>query len=173
MDSRHLFDIGTAALDGSADPTFATVVAPAPSAAVDTDGLRHGRRRRGDGLVTVDAHQVAAEIMFATERAPARAMRADMGLQAVGIMSGHVGLQVVGPGECYGRQQLDIRSVIKLMCGQPRGQEEHWYFLRGSSRDVSSMPRTDLAWGAGDDDEDNCDMLEGDTVLSAPIYPSP
>jgi len=47
----------------------------------------------------MDADEVAAQVMLATEGPTAGAVRADMRLQAVGVMSRFVGLEIVGPGK--------------------------------------------------------------------------
>lgn len=92
----HLLDVVAVAIGAAADPTLSTGVAPSARATLDTDGLLGSREKRGgDRLITVDADEVATQIMLPAERATARTLRANMGLQPVGIMSGHVSLQVV------------------------------------------------------------------------------
>lgn len=56
----HLLNIGAVALSRPADPTFATRIAPAPSATLDTNGLLRPKREEGgaDGLVAMDADEV-------------------------------------------------------------------------------------------------------------------
>ena len=43
----------------------------------------------------MDADQMSAQVMFTAERAATRWVRADMGLEAVGVMSGHMRLQII------------------------------------------------------------------------------
>lgn len=47
----------------------------------------------------MDADKVTTQVVLATERPATSAMRADMRFQAVGVMSGLVGLEVVSPSE--------------------------------------------------------------------------
>lgn len=94
-----LLDVSAATLSSNADPSFATVIAPASRASVDADSLSCCRGCGRDGLVAVDANQMTAQIMFAAEGATTRAMRANMRLQTVGIMGRHVSLQIVSSSE--------------------------------------------------------------------------
>ncbi len=51
----------------------------------------------------MDTDDVAAQVMLATEGTTTSAVRANMGLQTVGVMSGHMGFEIVCTGEgCAG-----------------------------------------------------------------------
>lgn len=78
----------------------------------------------------MNANQMTTKIVFPAEGTTTRALRANMGLQPVGIMSGHMGLQVVGSRESYNNKL--VVQIIKEWPSIPRGQAEHLYFLRGS-----------------------------------------
>jgi len=56
----------------------------------------------------MDADKVTTQVMLATERPATSAMRADMRFQAVGVMSGLVGLEVVSPSESSGAVRTPV-----------------------------------------------------------------
>lgn len=47
----------------------------------------------------MNAHQVPTQVMLATEGSATRGVGANMGLQAIGIVGGHVRLQVISASE--------------------------------------------------------------------------
>lgn len=78
-----------------ADPTLATVVAPAPRAFANTN------RRSRHSVGAVDGDKVTSQIMLATERPAARLVMAYVGLSTVRVVSLNVGLEVIRPGKCW------------------------------------------------------------------------
>lgn len=55
--------------------------------------------RRADRLVSMDTDEMTTQVVLATEGSATGTVRADMGLQSVGVMSRHVRLQVIGSSE--------------------------------------------------------------------------
>lgn len=103
---------GSAAADG----TLAAVVAPDPVSPLDTDLPLGGGSGgvvtidRRSTIVTVNADEVASKIVFTRERPSASAVGANVRLQAVGVVSGLVGLQVVSTSERSGA----VRTLVLL-----------------------------------------------------------
>jgi hypothetical protein len=72
VDINQLLDVGAFASGVTTNIAFATGVAPATVAALDTDGfLCDGEERVADGFVAMDANQVTTQVVLAAERAPA------------------------------------------------------------------------------------------------------
>ena len=86
-----LLDISTIARGLATNSAFAAVVAPVASTASNADAVLL--------FITVDADEVTTEVVLPAEGATARAVRANMRLQPVGVVGSHVSLQIVGSGE--------------------------------------------------------------------------
>jgi hypothetical protein len=91
-----LLDVAGAALL-SADPTLATGLAPAAWATANTDRLPSGVV--GSHFIPVDADEMPSQVVLAAEGPVTRGVGADMRLQPVGVMGGHVRLEVIRTGE--------------------------------------------------------------------------
>ena len=78
------------------DETLSTAVAPTPRAFLNTDG---GLVRNKIRVIAVDTDEMTAEIVLATEGATAAGVTADKVLDAVGVVGGHVCLEVEGTSE--------------------------------------------------------------------------
>lgn len=93
---------------GSPDPALATPLAPAPGRVADANGLglEHDGVESTMVLVrllrSMQAHLVSGEIVFPTERAVARAVRAHVRFEPVGVVRGHVRLEIVRTGKGAG-----------------------------------------------------------------------
>ena len=73
--------------------------------------------RRADRIVTVDTDEVTAQVVFPTERPPARMVWTDMRLQSVRIVCPHVCLQIVRTGKgCYCASQSKAIGEKKGRC---------------------------------------------------------
>jgi len=84
-----------------ANETFTAVVTPLAVAGLSANlGILR--------ILVVDADEVAAEIMLPRERSTTCRVRASEWLGPIWVMSGDVGLQIVGPGE----GSWAIRAVI-------------------------------------------------------------
>jgi len=71
------------------------------------------------GVIVVDADEVATEVMFAREGTTARTVRANEWLEAVRIMSSHVGLQIVSSGEgSRARRALVFAAGVAMAIGR-------------------------------------------------------
>ena len=60
----------------------------------------------------MDANEVTTKIVLATERAPTRAMGADMGFEPVWIVGCHVRFKVVRSGERFRNKREDEMDMI-------------------------------------------------------------
>lgn len=78
---------------GATDGALAAGVTPVSGSSAHTNGFLGGLK----ALITMDANKMPAKVMLSGERSAAGAVRADMGLQPVRVVSGHVGLEIVGP----------------------------------------------------------------------------
>lgn len=83
-----------------AERGFAALITPNTLGALSANGV--GRPL----LVTMDADQMTTKIVLAAEGTTTVGVGADMGLQTVRVVGGHVSLKIVGPSEGY-----DNRSV--------------------------------------------------------------
>ena len=90
-----LLDVAGAALL-PADPTLATGLAPAARTTANTDRLPSGVGRQ---FIPVDADEMPSQVVLAAEGPVTRGVGADMRLQPVGVMGGHVRLEVICTSE--------------------------------------------------------------------------
>jgi hypothetical protein len=91
--SSHLLDIGTVTTVVATNIALATGVTPAASATFNSNRFfGSGKKRRTDSFIAVDANQMAAKIVFATERASTRSLRTYVGLEPVWVVGCHVRL---------------------------------------------------------------------------------
>lgn len=80
---------------------FATGIAPTAVTTFNTDCFfASGKERGANSFIAVNAYKMATKVMLATERAPARSLRAYVGLEPIWVMGGHVRLQIVSPSKC-------------------------------------------------------------------------
>jgi len=87
---RLLLDIAAIAF-GLADVALAAGITPGAKTALDADGdFWHGCE--GIRFFAMNADEVTAQVVLAAEGTTTRAVSADIGLEAVGIMSRHMGL---------------------------------------------------------------------------------
>lgn len=86
----------------------------------------------GDRLVAMDRDDVTTEIVLPGEGTATRAVGTDVWLETVGIMSGHVSFEVVGPGKGCREREISSGRRTESKSYLPLGHEGHWYFLRGS-----------------------------------------
>jgi len=113
MSSYDLFFLAVAGLARASKPTPSAGVAPNALLVTSTDanavgagllrrGSRADGRRRGGGgaaVLLVDGDQVTAKVMLAAEGATATGMGANEALDTVGVMRGHMRLEIEGPGK--------------------------------------------------------------------------
>ena len=78
---------------GATNRALSTGVTPVSVSRADANGLL----RRLEALITVDANQMPAKVVLSGEGSTARAVGANMGLEPVRVMRGHVRLEVVSP----------------------------------------------------------------------------
>ena len=91
--TSRLLNISTGASSVTTNAALATSIAPAASATFDSNRfLRSGKKRGADRFITVNANEMATEVMLATEGAPARSLGTYVGFEPIWIMGGHVGL---------------------------------------------------------------------------------
>jgi hypothetical protein len=85
------------------NPSLATRVAPAAGSVLYTNGLFRSYRKDGstDRFITMDADEMTTQIVLPAEGTTARSLRAHMRLQTIGIVGGHVCLQVICPSKSY------------------------------------------------------------------------
>jgi len=107
--SAQLLDVVAVTGGAAADPAFAAVVAPDPRATLNSNRFLDRRRRCTNRcIVTMDADEVATQVMLATERPATSAVGADMRFQTVGVMSCLVGLEIVGSSKGSGAVRAPV-----------------------------------------------------------------
>lgn len=79
-----------------ADETFATVITPSSVTFLDANGRLV---RSKIGVIAMDADEVTSEVVLTTEGAATGGVGADMRLQAIGVVSSHVRLEIVCASE--------------------------------------------------------------------------
>jgi len=122
----NLLDVVAVAVPLPADPSLPADFTPAPRAFLDSNGFL-GRPRmvgRAHRLVAMDAYEMSAQVVLAAERSAARCVRADMGLETIGIMRSHMGLQIICAGKCsWARAAFVLFAcvILGLIVNSPKG----------------------------------------------------
>jgi len=122
----NLLDVVAVAVPLPADPSLPADFTPAPRAFLDSNGFL-GRPRmvgRAHRLVAMDAYKMSAQVVLAAERSAARCVRADMGLETIGIMRSHMGLQIICAGKCsWARAAFVLFAcvILGLIVNSPKG----------------------------------------------------
>jgi len=89
----------------------------------------------------MNAHEMSTQVMLAAERSAARRVWADMGFKTVGIVSGHMGLQIISAGESSRARvafvffaRILLRVVVNSSKGAGVRHRRHDGQLRGHMR---------------------------------------
>jgi hypothetical protein len=100
---NQLLDVVAVAGFVVANQSLAARVAPATGSVLNSNRLFRSHRKKGntDRFVSMNANEMTTQIVLPTEGTTTRSLRANMRLQAIGIVGSHMCLQVICPSKSY------------------------------------------------------------------------